>query len=377
MCQPGRPRPHGLSQPGSSGGEGFHSTEVAGVALVGCHLDPRASQQLIRSAARQAPVRGIAPDREQHMALGFVGMARDDQRLDQLNHFGHVRGGPRLLIRREVAERLHVSVEFRRGIGCDCADRLPCLQCPRGDLVLDVGDVAHIGHAREQRPEQPPHHVEHDDRTRVAEMRAVVDGRAAHVHPHMAWVERNEPLPPTRQAVVEVKFGHRAVRYARSSLTSRRYPGYFAQGTNANASQLRRCRGLYRTMNVAANTSESTNRTRARPLARFLAVIGPGIVVMLADTDVGSVITAGQSGVQWGYRLLLLQLVLIPVLFMVQELTVRLGIFTGRGHGELIRETFGRFWAGVSAAGLGAIRFTLVVVSAQPGARTDCPRSVS
>ena len=74
---------------------------------------------------------------------------------------------------------------------------------------------------------------------------------------------------------------------------------------------------------------------------------------MLADTDVGSVITAGQSGVQWGYRLLLLQALLVPILYMVQELTVRLGIFTGRGHGELIRETFGPFWAWISALGLG------------------------
>ncbi len=87
-------------------------------------------------------------------------------------------------------------------------------------------------------------------------------------------------------------------------------------------------------------------------VGRFLAVFGPGLVVMLADTDVGSIITAGQSGVQWGYRLLLLQLVLMPILYMVQELTVRLGIFTGRGHGELIRETFGRFWAWVSVGGL-------------------------
>jgi Mn2+/Fe2+ NRAMP family transporter len=77
------------------------------------------------------------------------------------------------------------------------------------------------------------------------------------------------------------------------------------------------------------------------------------VVVMLADTDVGSVITAGQSGVQWGYRLLLLQLVLIPILYLVQELTVRLGIFTGRGHGELIRDTFGPLWGWVSATGLG------------------------
>ncbi len=87
-------------------------------------------------------------------------------------------------------------------------------------------------------------------------------------------------------------------------------------------------------------------------VGRALAVFGPGLVVMLADTDVGSVITAGQSGVQWGYRLILLQVVLMPILYMVQELTVRLGIFTGRGHGELIRATFGPLWAWVSAIGL-------------------------
>lgn len=93
------------------------------------------------------------------------------------------------------------------------------------------------------------------------------------------------------------------------------------------------------------------NRT-SRRLGRLITVFGPGLVVMLADTDVGSIITAGQSGVQWGYRLLLLQLILVPILFMVQELTVRLGIFTGKGHGELIKETFGGFWAWVSVAGL-------------------------
>jgi Mn2+/Fe2+ NRAMP family transporter len=73
---------------------------------------------------------------------------------------------------------------------------------------------------------------------------------------------------------------------------------------------------------------------------------------MLADSDVGSIITAGQSGVQWGYRLLGLTLVLIPLLYVVQELAVRLGIFTGRGHGELIRAVFGPVWAWVSVTGL-------------------------
>lgn len=92
-----------------------------------------------------------------------------------------------------------------------------------------------------------------------------------------------------------------------------------------------------------------------KPLARWrlaLSVFGPGLVVMLADTDVGSVITAAQSGAQWGYHLLLLQIILVPILFVVQELTVRLGLITGRGHGELIRETFGQGWAWLSVSTL-------------------------
>ena len=85
---------------------------------------------------------------------------------------------------------------------------------------------------------------------------------------------------------------------------------------------------------------------------RFLVVAGPGIVVMLADTDAGSVITAAQSGAQWGYRLLLMQFLLIPILYIVQELTVRLGLVTGKVHAELIAQHFGRYWAWFSVATL-------------------------
>lgn len=77
----------------------------------------------------------------------------------------------------------------------------------------------------------------------------------------------------------------------------------------------------------------------------FLIVLGPGLIVMLADTDAGSIITAAQSGKNWGYLLLWLEFLLIPVLFVVQEITVRLAILTGKGHGELIREIFGFRWA--------------------------------
>jgi Mn2+/Fe2+ NRAMP family transporter len=84
----------------------------------------------------------------------------------------------------------------------------------------------------------------------------------------------------------------------------------------------------------------------------LLAVWGPGLIVMLADTDAGSLITAAQSGTQWGYAMILPQLILVPILYVVQEMTVRLGIITGQGHGALIRTRFGRGWALLSAGTL-------------------------
>jgi Mn2+/Fe2+ NRAMP family transporter len=84
----------------------------------------------------------------------------------------------------------------------------------------------------------------------------------------------------------------------------------------------------------------------------FLGAWGPGLVVMLADTDAGSVITAAQSGARWGYRMILPQLILMPILYVVQEITVRLGIVTKQGHGALIRARFGRRWALLSATTL-------------------------
>ena len=98
-----------------------------------------------------------------------------------------------------------------------------------------------------------------------------------------------------------------------------------------------------------AAAPDSVQRRRRWLFAGTLAVWGPGIIVMLADGDAGCLITAAQSGAQWGYRLILPQLLLIPVLYLVQEMTVRLGIGTGLGHGALIRRELGHGWAIVSA----------------------------
>jgi Mn2+/Fe2+ NRAMP family transporter len=69
---------------------------------------------------------------------------------------------------------------------------------------------------------------------------------------------------------------------------------------------------------------------------------------MFADTEAGSITTAAASGAQFGMKLVLLQLLLIVPLFVVQEMTVRLGAVTGKGHAQLIRENYGLFWTWVS-----------------------------
>jgi Mn2+/Fe2+ NRAMP family transporter len=102
-------------------------------------------------------------------------------------------------------------------------------------------------------------------------------------------------------------------------------------------------------MNTPLTTETPKTQTPAVPPTPLwklaLVMFGPGLVVMLADTDAGSVVTAAQSGARFGYRLLPLEILLIPVLYLVMELTVRLGLATGKGHAELIKARFGRGWA--------------------------------
>jgi NRAMP (natural resistance-associated macrophage protein)-like metal ion transporter len=80
-------------------------------------------------------------------------------------------------------------------------------------------------------------------------------------------------------------------------------------------------------------------------IGRLLMIMGPGIVTAFADTEAGSITTAAASGAQFGMKLILLQLLLIVPLFVIQEMTVRLGTVTGKGHAQLIREHYGLGWA--------------------------------
>ena len=105
---------------------------------------------------------------------------------------------------------------------------------------------------------------------------------------------------------------------------------------------------------------EAHRSWRSRGLA-LLAIIGPGLIVMVGDNDAGGVATYSQAGQNYGTSLLWVLLLLIPVLLVNQEMVVRLGAVTGVGHARLIKERFGRFWGWFSVIDLFILNFLTVV----------------
>src|SRR5579872_852093 len=108
-------------------------------------------------------------------------------------------------------------------------------------------------------------------------------------------------------------------------------------------------------------TDVTPRRTWRRRFLTLLAVLGPGIIVMVGDNDAGGISTYAQAGQHYGYTLLWTLLLLVPVLIVNQEMVVRLGAVTGVGHGRLIIERFGRFWGFFSVGDLFILNFLTIV----------------
>ncbi|MGO9419103.1 NRAMP family divalent metal transporter [Roseiarcus sp.] len=93
-------------------------------------------------------------------------------------------------------------------------------------------------------------------------------------------------------------------------------------------------------------------KTWKHRLTTLLAIIGPGLIVMAGDNDAGAFATYGQAGQTYGTTLLWTLALLIPVLYVNQEMVLRLGAVTGVGHARLIFERFGKFWGAFSVVDL-------------------------
>ena len=116
--------------------------------------------------------------------------------------------------------------------------------------------------------------------------------------------------------------------------------------------------GAFGRISVGETDHPRTLKTR---LMTLLAIVGPGIIVMVGDNDAGGVATYAQAGQNYGYSLLWVLLLLIPVLIVNQEMVVRLGAVTGVGHARLINERFGRGWGWFSVGDLFLLNFLTIV----------------
>jgi NRAMP (natural resistance-associated macrophage protein)-like metal ion transporter len=101
-------------------------------------------------------------------------------------------------------------------------------------------------------------------------------------------------------------------------------------------------------------------RSWGKKLLTLLAIIGPGLIVMVGDNDAGGVATYAQAGQNFGLSLLWVLPLLLPVLIVNQEMVVRLGAVTGVGHARLILERFGKFWGAFSVGDLFLLNFLTI-----------------
>ncbi|WP_043262877.1 NRAMP family divalent metal transporter [Streptomyces sp. CT34] len=135
-----------------------------------------------------------------------------------------------------------------------------------------------------------------------------------------------------------------------TNLTTTATPPTPAQRTavldDAHVGDIRGALGTIKLDDTAPRTGLSAK------LKTLLAIVGPGLIVMVGDNDAGAFDTYGQAGQNYGTSLLWTLLLLIPVLYVNQEMVLRLGAVTGVGHARLILERFGKFWGAFSVIDL-------------------------
>jgi Mn2+/Fe2+ NRAMP family transporter len=107
--------------------------------------------------------------------------------------------------------------------------------------------------------------------------------------------------------------------------------------------------GALGTIRLGDTSKRNTLRARFMTL---LAILGPGMIVMVGDNDAGAFATYAQAGQNYGTSFLWTLLLLVPVLYVNQEMVLRLGTVTGVGHARLILARFGRFWGAFSVIDL-------------------------
>ena len=209
MCQPGLPGaecggPRRLARPGR-----LPEHEVERIVLRGLDGHALSGAQVVEVSPRELAVAGEVANGEVDIPVGAaVGEPLALEDVDEFEHRADVAGRARLAVgREEVQPRAVLGERGRRALG-QGLDGLAAQARPLHDLVVDVGDVAHVGDGEPARAKPPHDEVEHGERARIADVDIVVDRGAADIDARAAGNQRDEGFLPAREGVVDRERGH-------------------------------------------------------------------------------------------------------------------------------------------------------------------------
>ncbi len=199
---------------------GLPEHEIHRVALVGRHLNPRAGNHVIDRTTREAAIAFLpAFHRKQHMTLRNISVALPDQRFDHRDHLRNIFRCTWHVVRLHRTQRFCVfQIPGDRLIGALADQRFQ--RSGRAGvfstlrlgiyLVVHIRKITHVGHMIRpvNVPQQAEEHVKDNHRTRVAEVRPVIDSRPADVHAHIIGVDRRKRLFPACAGVIKRNSGH-------------------------------------------------------------------------------------------------------------------------------------------------------------------------
>ena len=184
----------------------FPQHKVQRIALVVLYRNPLTRAQVIQRFARQLAIAGELAHCKIHVATGrLVGQALDLQPVDQVQHLGHVFGGARLHRRRLNAQPANVGAHDLNHFISERTDGDVALKRPLDDLVVNVGDVAHVGHTQAVDFQPALNHIKCHRHAGVTDVAQVINRHAADIHADMAGLNWGKLFQGTRQRVVDAQ----------------------------------------------------------------------------------------------------------------------------------------------------------------------------
>jgi len=166
------------------------------------------------------------------------------------------------------------------------------------------------------------------------------------VPPRMSMIDQaSSALPRLTAANHQVVLGHEGLQWMHMWHHFRWLPLFFLGVIVAMVAGHRLVRWGGR--HDAKGDDDGEKEHSAVNFVQLAKVLGPGLMVCLADSDIGGLFTMAQAGSRTGFALVFMQFLLIPVLYVVQEMVVRIGVCRKMGIVCLAWTEMGKFAGGV------------------------------